>query len=32
MELGLSVETEIFGELSLIHITWGWEVSGGPVS
>ena len=29
VELGLSVETESLGELSLIDIMWGREVSGG---
>ena len=32
LELGLSVELEISGELSPFNITWGQEVSGGPSS
>ena len=30
-ELGLSFETEISGELSLIDIMSGREISGGPM-
>ena len=29
VELGLSVEMQSLGELSLVNIIWGWEVSGG---
>ena len=32
VELGLSVETEISGRALTDDITWGREVSGGPVS
>ena len=32
VELGLSIEMVISGELLTIDIMWGWEVSGGPMS
>ena len=32
VEPGVSIETEISGALSPIDITWGLEVSGGPMS
>ena len=32
VELGLSIETEISGGLLADDITWGWGVSGGPMS
>ena len=32
VELGLRIETEALGELSLIYITWVWEASGGAMS
>ena len=28
----LALRQRSLGELSLIHSTWGWEVSGGPMS
>ena len=28
----LAVRWRSLGELSLIDVTWGWEVSGGPLS
>ena len=32
VELSLSIVMRSLGELSLIDITWGQEVSGGPMS